>query len=243
MQTIPIGISDVEAWNDEFARTNDIDDYYRRSGVLIRLVERSRLACIRRLLAAEPSHRILEIGCGGGHVLQLFRDNALVGTDVSGEMIRKARRNLRGFRVELLKGELDELDLPTGGFDRIVCTEVLEHVIEPQRLLAEAARLLSPDGRMVVTLPNDLVIHRVKSAIFRSGLSRLPVFRRISWGGDKYHLHVWSADEMHDLLSRHFVVRRTVPVPNRLLPIRYCFECSSLPEVIQLARPAALRTA
>ena len=136
---VPLGRSftDIERWNDTFARDHDIDDYYARSGPLIRWVERQRLAHIRRMLDVRPGDRILEVGCGGGHVLRMFLGYELVGTDVSGEMIRKARKNLQGFRIELFKGELDQLNLPAGSFDRIICTEVLEHVVDPDRLLAQ----------------------------------------------------------------------------------------------------------
>lgn len=218
-------INDVEAWNDDFARAHDIDEYYARANPLIRWVESRRLAAIRTLLDALPQHRILEVGCGGGHVLRMFPQNELVGVDVSGEMIRRAERNLMGFRVALHKGELADLDLPAAGFDRIICTEVLEHVVDPHGLLSQIARLLAPSGRAVITLPNDALIHRIKSAIVWSGLSRLPMFRRISWGGDEYHLHVWTPSQMRDLLSEHFVVQRVRRIPSLVLPIRCCFAC------------------
>lgn len=229
MTTPAMHINDVEAWNDGFARAHDIDEYYARANPLIRWVESRRLAAIRGLLDAQPQHRILEVGCGGGHVLRMFPHNDLVGVDVSGEMIRRAERNLKGYRVALHKGELADLGLPAGGFDRIICTEVLEHVVDPSGLLGQMARLLAPGGRAVITVPNDALIHRIKSAIVRSGLSRLPMFRRISWGGDEYHLHVWTPREMLELLSGHFTVQRTRRIPSLLLPIRCCFGCTEKP--------------
>ena len=86
-----ISIGDVEQWNDTFAREHDIDDYYARSGSLIRWVERSRLAAISAMVAAEANDSVLEVGCGGGHVLRLFPHANLTGVDVSGEMLAKAR--------------------------------------------------------------------------------------------------------------------------------------------------------
>ena len=57
MNTAPaISISNVEHWNDTFAREHDINDYYARSGSLIRWVERRRLAAIghQTLLPGRP---------------------------------------------------------------------------------------------------------------------------------------------------------------------------------------------
>jgi len=224
MGTAPT-ITDIEAWNDALAREHDIDEYYARSSPLIRWFERRRLAHIRRMIAAAPGDRVLEVGCGGGHVLRMFPESDLTGVDVSGAMLQKAKLNLQGLRVRLLKGELHELDLPPAHFDRIICTEVLEHVVDPESILEQMRRLLAPAGRVVVTIPNDHLINSLKRIVRRSGLALLPPFRRISWGGDHYHLHVWRADEMHRVLARFFRVERVRFAPGRALPIRLCYLC------------------
>ncbi|UCC30769.1 MAG: class I SAM-dependent methyltransferase [Phycisphaerales bacterium] len=225
--TPTIAIDSVEHWNDTFARQHDIDDYYSRSGLLIRWIEQQRLACIRSMVAAKPSDRILEVGCGGGHVLRQFPESDLTGVDVSGEMLAKARRNLQGYRAYLLKGELQELDLPDAGFDKVICTEVLEHAVDPEAILAQIKCLVRTEGRLVITFPNDPLVNRLKGFIRSSGLTILPPFRRISWGGDQYHLHVWRVGEMRALLSRYFAILRERFIPSRLLPIRCCFQCAS----------------
>jgi SAM-dependent methyltransferase len=226
MRTRSVAIEDVEGWNDAFARENDIDQYYDGSGFAIRWIEGRRLAAIRRMVAAGPGERILEVGCGGGHVLRLFPGCELTGVDVSGEMLAKARRNLAGYKVRLLKGELSELDLPSGGFDAVICTEVLEHAVDPEGILEQMGRLLRPGGRAVITFPNDPLVNALKSLIRRSGLTLVPPFSRISWGGDHYHLHVWRIGEMRALLGRHFAIQAERFAPSRLLPIRCCFQCT-----------------
>ena len=221
-------MKDVESWNDAFARKYDIDAYYNDSGFLIRWVERLRLRHIRKMVAAQASDRILEVGCGGGHVLRMFPKSDLTGVDVSGEMIRKAQRNLKGLNVTLLKGELHQLDLDDHAFDKIICTEVLEHVVDPELVLGQMQRLLRPGGRVVVTFPNDPLVHQIKHFIRKGGLTVLPPFRRISWGGDHYHLHIWKVKAMRELLSRFFEVETVRYAPLGLLPIRCCFQCRSL---------------
>jgi ubiquinone/menaquinone biosynthesis C-methylase UbiE len=224
-----VPVEDVERWNDALARKYDIDDYYVRSGFLIRWIERRRLRCIQDLIAATRNDRILEVGCGGGHVLRLFPGADLTGVDVSGEMLRKARHNLAGYRVRLLKGELKELDLPEGGFDKIICSEVLEHTVDPESMLRQMRRLLRPGGRVVITLPNDGLIRRLKKLVRCSGLSVFPSLHRISWGGEECHLHAWRRREMREMLSRHLNISRERFAPVSLLPIRCCFLCTVYP--------------
>ena len=218
--------AEVARWNDELARAHDIDDYYERSHPLVRLVEARRLRLVRELLAVRPGDRLLEVGCGGGHVLRQFPEAELTGVDPSAVMLAKAERNLRGLGAKLLRGELAELDLPAESFDRVICTEVLEHVVEPERLLAELARLLRPAGRAVITLPNDRLINAAKALVVRSGVARLPGLSRLSWGGDRYHLHVWPLGEMRALLRRHLAIVAEGFAPSRLLPVRCCFACT-----------------
>jgi ubiquinone/menaquinone biosynthesis C-methylase UbiE len=216
---------DAEALNDRFAREHDIDDYYARSGLLIRAIEQKRLRIIERMMRARPGEAILEVGCGGGHVLSLFRAASLTGVDVSGEMLAKATKNLAGYDVRLLKGDLGELGLADGSFDGIVCSEVLEHVVDPEQVLCHIRRLVKPTGRIVITFPNDALINRLKEVVRKSGLAALPPFRRVAWGGDDYHLHVWSVREMRALLSRHFSVVDVAHAPSTVLRIRCCFLC------------------
>jgi len=221
----PMSKEDVERFNDSFAREHDINDYYARSGFVIGYIEKQRLKIIKRMMDAKPGERILEVGCGGGHVLSMFRDSRLTGVDVSGEMLAKAKDNLAGYDVELFKGDIGDQPLSEGSFDGVVCTEVLEHVVEPDHVLHHIKRLVKPTGRVVITFPNDHLINGLKNAIKKSGLTGLPPFKRIAWGGDHYHFHVWTVRQMRALLSRYFSVVAAEFAPSPALPIRACFLC------------------
>jgi len=225
LRTNSISILDVQQWNDTFAREFDIDAYYTRASVLVRWVTQRRMRVIKKLVKAEPDNRILEVGCGGGHILRMFAENQLVGVDVSGEMIRKSQRNLRDYDVTLHRGELAELRFPRDSFDRIICSEVLEHVVEPESLIAEMARILAPHGRMVVTVPNDTWIDTIKAIVRRSGLRYIPPFRNISWGGDQYHLHSWTQQRIRDELSRHLHIETLSTIPFRAVPLHFALAC------------------
>lgn len=226
--TFPIPDS-VEADNDTFADEHDINEYYDRASPLIRFVERRRLSTIRAMLDIKPGERLLEVGCGGGHVLRMFPKTDRTGVDVSGRMIEKARQNLNDPSVRLLKGELQDVGLRDGEFDAVICTEVLEHTAYPQAILAEIRRVLHPKGRVVVTFPNDRLIHTLKSLLRRWGLWRLPLFGRVAWGGDEYHLHIWTPAEMVALLGTCLQLRHSRFVPIGLFPIRCCFLCTPKP--------------
>ena len=215
---------DVEELNDRLAREHPINDYYAKSPLPMRLIEYKRLALIRDMVDEVPGGRILEVGSGGGHVLAMFRRSKLVGSDVAGVFLETARKNLEGYDVELIKGELQEQQLPAESFDRIICTEVLEHVEDPDVILTEIGRLLKPDGIAVITIPNDPLINRLKQIVRVSPVGWV-LGNRIEWGGDKYHLHQWTPGEFRSYLERWFDVEQYRAAPLTQLPIRACFKC------------------
>ena len=215
---------DVEALNDRLAREHPIDDYYARSPLPIRLIERRRLAIIRDMVGSGAGQDLAEIGSGGGHVLRMFPAARLTAIDVSEVFLATARKNLAGYDARFIKGEVDKLDLPAASFDRIICTEVLEHTVDPSAILATIARLLRPSGVAVITVPNDPLINRLKEIVRRTPLG-WALGQRIQWGGDIYHLHLWTPAEFERILSRHFRVTAQGSAPHDTLPIRACFRC------------------
>ena len=215
---------DVEALNDRLAREHSIDDYYARSPLPIRLIERRRLAIIRDMVGDARNLDLAEIGSGGGHVLRMFPEARLTAIDVSQVFLDTARKNLAGFDARFIKGEVDKLDLPARSFDRLICTEVLEHCVDPAAILAAMARLLRPSGVAVITVPNDPLINRLKQIVRRTPVG-WAMGDKIQWGGDVYHLHQWKPAEFERFLAPHFRVTSREAAPHATLPVRACFRC------------------
>jgi ubiquinone/menaquinone biosynthesis C-methylase UbiE len=214
---------DVEALNDRLAHEHPIDEYYANAPLFIRIVEQRRLAIIRGFAGDVEGLEVAEVGSGGGHVLRMFPMAHLTAIDVSDVYLEVARKNLAGYDARFVKGEIDKMDLPDAAFDRVICTEVLEHVVDPDAVLAAIARLLRPSGVAIVTVPNDPLIHRLRGFVRRSPLRRL--VGRLDWGGDAYHLHRWTPADFEHLLARHLAVTERRFSPVRLMPLRACFRC------------------
>ena len=217
----------AEAINDRLATEHPINDYYEKSFWPIRKIEQGRLRIIREMVGPVSGLSLLEVGSGGGHVLRLCRDAQLTAVDVSGKFLETARKNLAGYDCRFIQGEIDKLGLPEASFDRIVCTEVLEHIPDPHPVMREIARLLKPTGRAVITVPNDPLINGSKSALRKSPVGWL-LGDRVTWGGDEFHLHQWKPAEFREVLSRYFEVEEQRSAPFDLLPIRVCFSCRRL---------------
>jgi SAM-dependent methyltransferase len=107
---------------------------------------------VRSLARYRTTARWLDIGCGSGTLLRAAAAEGweAVGTEIAPAIVDAMRA--QGLDARL--GSTQELDLPSGGFDVVSAVEVLEHVPDPDDLIAEAARLLRPGGALYVTTPH-----------------------------------------------------------------------------------------
>ena len=100
-----------------------------------------------------PGARLLDIGCGDGRIAEEARacGARYVGVDVSSSAVEFCRAK----GLEAAECNLDQpLPFPDGSFDAVTVFEVLEHLFEPARALAQIARVLKPGGAVVGSVPN-----------------------------------------------------------------------------------------
>nr|MDT0660361.1 methyltransferase domain-containing protein [Micromonospora sp. DSM 115978] len=115
----------------------------------IRRVREVALAALR----PAPGQRLLEAGCGTGDVARRLAalvapTGEVVALDSSAVTVATARRRHDGSAVRYLVGDVAALDLPDDAFDGVRCERVLQHVAEPERAVAELARVTRPGGRV-----------------------------------------------------------------------------------------------
>jgi ubiquinone/menaquinone biosynthesis C-methylase UbiE len=118
------------------------------------------------LFGIEPGQHVLDMGCGGGrHAFAVLRRGArVVAFDASRDELDGVRTMAAAMAAagevpaggELLCVEGDALALPfdDASFDRIIAAEVLEHIPDDRRAIAELVRVLAPGGRIAVTVPS-----------------------------------------------------------------------------------------
>ena len=101
---------------------------------------------------ARPHERILDLGCAGGHLAAELRKQGARVTGIDLE----AHEGVQDRVDEFIQADLDQ-GIPstiTGAYDVIIAADVLEHVRQPERVLADAQRLLAPGGVIVACVPN-----------------------------------------------------------------------------------------
>ena len=148
-----------------------------------------------------PEREILEVGCGEG---VMFEGTGIrpVQMDVSMKRLSHAR----ALNETVLCGDGYHLPFRSQSFSVVLLVAVLEHTLEPWRILAEARRVLKPGGKVVIVVPNDVTM-----SAGRLILGKFPI---------RYPDHVTftTPAKMQKWLADGFVVREQFPMPFRFMP-------------------------
>ncbi|WP_374321800.1 ArsR/SmtB family transcription factor [Brevundimonas sp.] len=112
-------------------------------------------AALEKAVGPGPFQRVVDLGTGSGRMLTLFGKKAKmsVGLDLSQNMLNIARTNVTKAgveQVELRHGDIFATRLPAASADLVIVHQVLHYLSDPAAAVAEAARLVSPGGRLVI---------------------------------------------------------------------------------------------
>jgi ubiquinone/menaquinone biosynthesis C-methylase UbiE len=136
--------------------------------------------------------RVLDLGCGGGrHAFALYRRGAAVVAldrdeaelkDVAGMFaaLREAGEVPSGATATAVRGDAYALPFADASFDRIIAAEVLEHLPDDGRAMAELFRVLEPGGLIAVTVPRwgpELLCWALSSAYHEAPGGHIRIYR------------------------------------------------------------------
>ncbi len=165
-------------------RVRSAQDYFRRHAADWDRIRRLHAADdaiemqIRALLMDRPFRSLLDLGTGTGQILEMFSPQIErgLGVDLNREMLAFARSRLdhAGIRnCSVRQGDIFDLAIPRDSFDVVVIHQVLHFLDDGSRAIHEAARVLRPQGRLLVVdfAPHELEFLRQEYAHRRLGFS------------------------------------------------------------------------
>lgn len=184
----------------------------------------------------EPGELMLDVGCGNGrHSLNTKCDEATVlSLDLSEESLNEVKYMIEGSntrggnRVHLLRGDALHLPLHDGSVDKIVCSEVLEHVPDDEGCIRELKRVLKPGGGLAISVPtrfSELIYDRLADDYLGKPEGHIRVYTRSELVEKlkKAGLQVWKTDTAHSLHFIYWLLRATFGIEeeDNLLPRTY----------------------
>jgi 2-polyprenyl-6-hydroxyphenyl methylase/3-demethylubiquinone-9 3-methyltransferase len=191
------------------------DSWWDESGLLhvLRGFTPARFGYMRRVLLEElgidpRGQRTLDVGCGGGILAEEF---ARLGCDVTGidpseKSLAAARAHAReaGLAIDYRQGTGERLPFPDAAFDLAYCCDVLEHVEDLAKVIAEVSRVLKPGG---------IFLYDTINRTFQSKLVMIKLFQDWNWTSFMPpNLHDWNMfikpEELIPLMAEHGLQNR-----------------------------------
>ena len=131
---------------------------------------KSRIDLIK-LIPKNPDNKILEIGMGGGNTLVNIKELHLAKEVVGIELMKLDDSQQQNPLIDrILFGNIEEmeLDLEADYFDIILCGDILEHLIDPWKVLHKIRKYLKPNGSLIASIPNFREIRNVYKIFFKA---------------------------------------------------------------------------
>jgi len=194
----------------------DVEYMYSSSHPTTRYSAVQRLEKLQDILGAKMTQGtlVLDVGCGDGVLTSCISGTAnIVGVELASARVRRAAARLP--QNSFVVADAASLPIDAERVDFVVCSEVLEHLPQPDKCISEIWRVLKLGKQLVLTTPNSLSLyprrfrheidqklHRLARHLVRSDNQRarpsLPVE-----GSGFGHIRTFTANELGRLLDRH----------------------------------------
>ncbi|MBI2168372.1 MAG: methyltransferase domain-containing protein [Actinobacteria bacterium] len=189
-------------------------------------------------LGLRPGDRVLDLGCGAGrHAFEIYRRGGhVVALDMDDTELKDVRNTFAAMfeagetnesaSATAVRGDGLSLPFPDATFDRIVASEVLEHISDDEAAMRELARVLKPGGAIAVTVPRffpELVCWALDSNYHETPGGHVRIYRRSELVERlrRSDLVPFGAHHAHGLHSPYWWLKCAVGVGNdEFLPVR-----------------------
>jgi len=152
---------ETKEWQEEFA---DIDVHaysFESKNPFVNWIHNKRHYLTLELIKKENPKKILEIGSGDGYFAEklfaLKKENNLkfevTGIEIAEKRIERSIKKVP--EGKFIQGDVVDLPFKDKSFDLVIASEVLEHIPKYRQAMKEIKRVLSPNGALIITFPNE----------------------------------------------------------------------------------------
>ncbi len=170
---------------------------------------RRRAKEVIKNLDIKNGDKILEVGCGRGFYANIigmyFPKTSYTGIDINEKHLQVAKVFAQAPNVHFQKANAIKLSFADKVFDKIICSEVLEHIKNDRKVLSELYRVLKPQGIAVITVPNKNYpflwdpINWVLERFFHTHIPSHILWLAGIWA---YHVRLYDEDELIEKVKK-----------------------------------------
>lgn len=171
--------------------------------------------------------RILDVGCGNGYYLYLLNNLgikvSLTAVDSDDNALKSAKEIVDGKNIKLLRADATKLPFKDSSFDKVLMSEVIEHIEDEKKALFEIRRVLKPNGLLILTTcnidypffwdPINWILQHFFNTHIKNGF----------WAGIwNQHIRLYKMDQLKKIVtSRGFSVEKIEPLTFWCIPFNH----------------------
>lgn len=178
-----------------------MDEIYFSENPVVRFVMANRLDSIAKIISTGKNLKILDAGCGTGHMIKLLhekrKDNIYYGIDTSAAALQIAKERCPSAKLEIM--DVSNIGFKDEFFDVVICTEVLEHMVNYQTAVREFKRVLKKNGCLIITFPNETLW-----TVGRFFLGKKPL-------KNPGHINCFTAQKVREFVKMNLILRANLP--------------------------------
>lgn len=145
------------------------------------------------MIDAVSYHQVLDIGCGDGGLLELVKkDSNYTGVDISPTQLQAFKKLLdknKRKNVRLVQSDVSKLPFAGNTFDLVFACDVLEHVLDPVKVLKEIHRVTKKNGFIIFSIPNEQLLQLSRLITLRFPLRSPDHLYSLTTEDVKYYFH------------------------------------------------------
>ena len=208
---------EFKMWNEAMSRIYDSSNWYDH--IYVKLINgKKRLTAIRDIC---KNGRIIDIGCGAGQLIAMIKskypESDCYGLDLSEFALNNARKSF-GSSITWINKNAEEITGFKKYFDVVICSEVIEHTLNPRKVIQQILKIAKPDAQIIMSVPNMDLVNRAKN-----------VFKALfNFSSDDWHLQDMNMSIFQGLIKNRLLIEKAIPIPHSLMPLWIVTECSQL---------------
>lgn len=145
--------------NEFVAQTSPMMTHYHSSNPLEKRLWQRKKITIKNFLKNIPAKNLLDLGCGDGGLIDAIPKNIeYTGIDISKTQVDSAKKQIEKLKLKnatILQGDILSLKIKDNSYDVTLLCDVVEHVLNPKKLLEEAKRITKKGGYIILGIPNE----------------------------------------------------------------------------------------
>lgn len=215
-----------QKWNEGMYSRFPTKQVYENRNFLVRFIEQQRVKTVLGFSEIKESDKVIEVGCEAGYLLkQLLVAKEIVGLDIAENALGDAKKSIQSDKVKFICADASDIPFRDSYFDKVICSQTLEHLSNPEKVIAEMFRIVKPGGAVIVSVPNERVLIILKKFFVKIGLFNL-LFPNLEPRGSSWHIRVFSKREICQLLKKYFIIQRFKYVPVSFIGPEMVIQCS-----------------